>query len=386
MQNRALAVISTAVFLASSIWFSGTAVAPALQKLWTLSPAESAWLTISIQLGFIAGTFLYAALNLADRFNARRVFAASAVLGAGLNAAFAWLAPSLVPALGLRFLAGVTLAGVYPVGMKIVASWFQSGLGWRLGIMVGALTFGTASPYFLRSFDLEWRWMVTASSFLAVAGAGLVLTAIPDGPYLKGRARFHPAEMFKVFGVRRFRLSALGYFGHMWELYAFWAFVSFFAGERFGPLMSFATVGIGAVGCAAGGWASRRIGEQKVALLSLLISAACCLASGLLHDAPAEAVAAFLIVWGFFVVSDSPQFSALSARYCPPEYTGTALTVQNGIGFLISVATLQLVPIAAESWGWPYAFLILAPGPLIGACFTWRLGRIEDRSSTESDR
>ncbi|HWP44541.1 MAG TPA: MFS transporter [Blastocatellia bacterium] len=383
--NRALALVSLAVLLASSTWFSGTAAVPILRHAWGLSDSQSAWLTIAVQLGFISGTFLYSVLNLADRFNARRVFFISALLGGGFNLGFAWLASGLAAGAALRFLTGVTLAGVYPVGMKIVAMWFQSGLGWRLGVLVGALTLGTASPYLIQALgaSFNWRALVATASLSAVAGGALILLGVRDGPYLKARARFDYSMALKVFGHRPFRYTAFGYFGHMWELYAFWSLSAFYLGARFQehmaawpsliPALSFLSIGVGALGCAGGGWVSQRVGERKVALASLVISAACSALSGLAFGLHPALLLAFILIWGVFVVSDSPQFSALAAKYCPKEYTGTALTVQNGIGFAITIISIQLLPFIARMVGWQWAFTFLAAGPIAGAYFMSRL-------------
>jgi MFS family permease len=379
-------MVSFAVLLASSTWFSGTAAVPSLRQAWGLGEGESAWLTISVQLGFITGTFLYSVLNLADRFNARRVFFTSALLGAGFNLGFAWLAEGLAAGVALRFLTGVTLAGVYPVAMKIVAMWFRSGLGWRLGVLVGALTLGTASPYLIRAVGarLDWRALVATASLSAVAGGALMLLGVGDGPFLRARARFDYSMAFKVFRHRQFRYTAFGYFGHMWELYAFWSLSAFYLGARFQgeasdwpgliPALAFLTIGVGALGCAGGGWVSRSAGERKVALVSLVVSAACSALSGLAFSLPAAPLLVFILVWGVFVVSDSPQFSALAAKHAPPEYTGTALTIQNGIGFAITTVSIQLLPLAARSVGWRWAFTFLAAGPVVGAYFMSRLG------------
>jgi MFS family permease len=391
--NRALGLASLAVLLASSTWFSGTAAVPALRQEWWLGEGQSAWLTISVQLGFISGTLLYSVLNLADRFNARRVFFISALLGAAFNLAFAWLANGIAAGASLRFLTGVTLAGVYPVGMKIVAMWFQSGLGWRLGVLVGALTLGTASPYLIQAIgaSFDWRALVATASLSAAAGGALILLAIGDGPYLKSRARFDYSVAFKVFSHRPFRYTAFGYFGHMWELYAFWSLAAFYLGARFQgeaagwpgliPALSFLTIGIGAIGCAGGGWISRRVGERKVALVSLIVSAACCAFSGLAFSLPPALLVVFILVWGVFVISDSPQFSALAAKYCPPEYTGTALTVQNGIGFAITAISIQLLPFIAQAVDWRWAFTFLAIGPIAGAYYMKRLGDEQERTT-----
>ena len=387
--RRALAVVSLGVLLAGSTWFTGTAAIPTLRAAWGLSDAQSAWLTIGVQGGFITGTFLYAVLNLADVFNARRVFLTSAVLAAAFNAGFAWLSHGPGAAVAFRFLTGVTLAGVYPVGMKIVASWFRTGLGWRLGVLVGALVLGTAAPYLIQAAGggADWRVLATVGSVLALVGGTLVMALVPDGPYLTARAPFDARAAARVFASRPFRYTAFGYFGHMWELYALWALVVFFLRDRFAgvdsgwtaaiPLIAFGTVASGAVGCVAGGWVSRRVGERPVALVSLVVSGALCLLSGFAQALPPAALVLYLLVWGVFVVSDSPQFSALAARYCPPEYTATALTIQNGIGFAVTVVSIQLLPLVAQRVGWRWAFVALAIGPLLGAHFMWRLGKIE---------
>ncbi len=384
--NRALILVASAVLLASSTWFSGTAVTPLLSRVWSLSEAQSAWLTISVQFGFILGTFLYALFNLADIFNARHVFFASALLGAVSNASFAWFAPNLGTALLFRFLTGITLAGVYPVGMKIVASWFRSGLGWRLGVLVGALTLGTASPYLIRALGaqhFDWRMLVSLASLCALLGGALMVVGLSDGPYLRQQARFDSRMLWKVFHHKPFRYTAFGYFGHMWELYAFWSLITFYFGARLQtdaserlellPFLAFCTIGIGALGCILGGWVSRTAGERRVALVSLGISAILCILSGLLFFLPSLFLIPLVLVWGFFVVADSPQFSALAARYCPPDYTGTALTVQNGIGFAITIVSIQLLPWIAGVVGWQWAFSFLAVGPLVGAYFMSQL-------------
>jgi MFS family permease len=379
--TRALILVSTAVFLASSTWFSGTAAMMRLIELWQIPNSEFGLLTTAVQVGFIVGTLLYALFNLADHFNARRVFFASALLGALFNAGFALLTTGLESGVLFRFLTGVTLAGVYPVGMKLIASWFRSGLGWRLGVMVGALALGTGLPYLIQFLGgaADWRLLSALASLLAILGGLIILFLVSDGPYLMKRPPFDFKMMLKVFEYKPFRNAAFGYFGHMWELYAFWSLLSFYVAMSFEqhqfemtslvPLVSFMVIGMGAIGCALGGWLSQRIGERNVALISLLISASLCLGSGYLFLLPPVLLIGMLLIWGFFVVSDSPQFSALAAMNAPPEYTGTALTVQNGIGFAITSVSLQLMPVIAQQVGWQWTFLFLAAGPLLGAYF-----------------
>lgn len=386
--QRSLALISTSVLLASSTWFSGTAATPQLRHLWGLNDVQCAWLTISVQLGFILGTFCYALLNLSDIFNARRVFFISALFGALFNAAFAELSNGLEAALIFRMLTGFTLAGIYPVGMKLIAQWFRSGLGWRLGILVGALTLGTAFPYLIMALGAEWEWskLMLVASGLALAGGLIVWLLVQDGPYLSSASRFEPRIVFQIFKIRSFRLQALGYFGHMWELYAFWALVASYLAASYAhkgsellgsvSLITFVVIGIGCLGCILGGWISRRYGEKAVASFCLSISGILCLSSGLLFTLPDIVVGVLVLLWGIFVISDSPQFSALAAHYCPPEYTGTALTIQNGIGFGITVLSIQLIAWIGQTIGWQWAFVFLAPGPIIGIMAMIRLSRI----------
>jgi MFS family permease len=377
--RRAFLVVSLAVLLATSTWFSGTAAARELVGLWSLSPTQGARLTSATQWGFIVGTLLYAASNLADRFDARRVFCVSAIAGALCNLGFAWLSDGLAPALGFRFATGLTLAGVYPVGMKLIASWYREGLGWRLGVMVGCLTLGTAFPYGVTALgsSLDWRLLASIASLAALLGGLLVVIGCGEGPLLRTRAKLDLRMIGRVFRHRPFRATAFGYFGHMWELYAFWSLAGVWLDARFEsndalgwaervPLLAFAVVGVGAFGCIAGGLLSRRIGERKVALLALSGSGVACLLSGFAYRLPPAALLVFLLIWGVLVVADSPQFSALAARHAPPEYTGTALTVQNGLGFLITTISIQLLPRIAELVTWQWALTLLAIGPAIG--------------------
>jgi MFS family permease len=381
-----LALISTAVLLASSTWFCGTAAARQLVIEWKLDAGGAAWLTNATQYGFIAGTFAFALFNLADRFDARHVFCASALAGALFNLAFAWRTGDLAGALPLRFLTGISLAGVYPVAMKIVAGHFPDGLGSRLGVMVGCLTLGTALPYGIDALQLglDWRLLSSIASGAAALGGLSMAALVREGPYLRQRARVDFRMAFAAFRHAPFRHSALGYFGHMWELYALWSLVGFWLGDRVAtepgwpervPALAFLTVAVGAVGCFAGGFLSRLIGERDVALASLLVSGAFCAGSAFLFSLPPAWLLPGLVVWGFFVVSDSPQFSALAARHAPPGYTGTALTIQNGIGFLVTTLSIQLIPVLAEALTWRYAFVPLVAGPLLGAYFTRRLPR-----------
>lgn len=392
-RRRALGLVSLAVLLASATWFSGTAAAPALRDLWDLSEIQASWLTVAVQLGFIAGTFVYALLNVADVFPPRRVFFFSALAGGVFNAGFAFFAEGAETALALRFLTGVTLAGVYPVGMKIVAQWHRSGLGLGLGILVAALTLGTALPYLISSFGrmADWRLGSAAASLFAVVGGLIAAFAVGDGPYFRERARFDVRAAFRLFRHRPFRLQALGYFGHMGELYALWSLGGFFAAAGFSErrppapenvsLLMFFVVGAGAVGCVLGGSFSRRVGEKVVALAALVVSGICALSSGFVSPLPPAFLVAFMLVWGAAAVADSAQFSSLAVQTCPPEYAGTALTIQNGIGFAVTVAAIPLAAGLGQAVGWRWAFTALAAGPFLGGLALSRLKRTDIRRS-----
>jgi len=383
--NRALFLVSLSILLGASVWFTGTAAAAVLKARWGLSEIEASGLTIAVQAGFIAGTLLYAVFNVADLFRTRTVFFASAAGAAAFNAGFGLLANGLLAAVAFRFLTGVLLAGVYPVALKIVAQWFNERIGWRLGLMLAAMTFGTATPHFLLAIGAaaDWRALALISSGLALTGGAIVKFALTDGPYLRETPRFDPLEAFRVFRHRAFRLQAVGYFGHMWELYAFWSLLGSFLAADAGtrppmaasriPVVVFLTIAVGVPSCAIGGWVSRRTGEKAVALASLATSGLFCALSPALFGLPTGALVPLLLVWGFFVVSDSPQFSALATRTCPAEYTGTALTIQNGVGFAVTVVSIPFIAWISRHVGWRWAFSFLTLGPLAGA---WSLSRL----------
>jgi MFS family permease len=387
--NRAVILVSLSVFLASSIWFSGTAAAPALREAWSLNEVRASGLTASVQFGFIAGTLLFALLNIADVFRTRSVFFASALAGAVFNAAFALLARNWETAIVFRFLTGISLAGVYPVGMKIVAQWKRLRLGWGLAVLVGALTLGKSFPYFLASIGsgLGWRTLAVAASALAAAGGIIVRFGVGEGRFLPASARFDVRAAFRVFQRPSFRLQSFGYFGHMWELYAFWSLSASFlaAGPaaregRFPVPVAFAaflTIAAGVPGCWTAGWLSRTMGERRVAFISLVASGAFCALSWLLFTLPFWLLMPAFLIWGFFVVADSAQFSALAARTCPPEYTGTALTIQNGIGFTVTAVAIPFTAWMAQALGWRWAFVFLAAGPLFGAVSLVRFQKVE---------
>jgi MFS family permease len=369
--RRILPVIVASQFAGGSLWFAGNAVLGDLQRQWALAPEALGYVTSAVQLGFIAGTLVFAFFALADLHSPRRVFFLCCLAGAGANAALLAVPASLPALLATRFATGFFLAGIYPVGMKIASGWYSRDLGNALGFLVGALVLGTAFPHLLRgaAHALPWQEVVLGISAVAAAGGALMYALVPDGPHLAQGARFDPGALAAIFRVPAFRASAFGYFGHMWELYAFWAFVPWVLAARgleSVALWSFAVIGVGAAGCVAGGMLSLRRGSAPVASAQLLASGLCCIASPLAFLAPAPLFVAFLLFWGVVVAGDSPQFSALNAQGAPRELVGSALTIANCVGFGITIFSIQMLNALAGSVGPQWLFVLLAPGPALG--------------------
>jgi MFS family permease len=367
-----IALIVLAELFGTSLWFVGTAVAPELAAAWNLSEDGRAALLTATQIGFIAGTMGLALTGLADRFKTHQFFAASAFLGAFVNALLTQ-SDSLPAALACRFAVGLCLAGIYPLGMKLVVSWAPDRAGLALGWLVGALTTGTALPFLLRGTGLAISWQSTVfAASLCASVAGILILSVGEGPSVKSGGRLGWGKVVAAFRESRFRASAFAYFGHMWELYAFWSLVPAFVAAGLPEweaapksLIVFAVVAVGGAGCVIGGFASRRVGGAKVAAIALAGSATMCL---LFPFASGTMSVIALAVWGFAVVADSPQFSALSAAACPRDAVGSGLAIQNGLGFAITVGAIQIAAAWLPELG-PRIAWILLPGPLLGLLF-----------------
>ena len=384
-----LALIAIAQFLGLTLWFSATAAAPSIVAELGLSESATAWLTIAVQGGFVVGTLLSALLNLADVVNARRLFAGGCAAGALANAAIAYSSDGAA-IIGLRFATGVALACVYPPGMKIAAGWFRDRRGTALGVVVGALTLGSAFPHLLAwtATDVSWRTLLLTSSALALVGGLVIAAAVSDGPHVAASAPFDAHAITAVVRNRGARLATLGYLGHMWELYAMWAWISVFAaasvtaagGERphAGSLVAFTAIASGAAGCVLAGMWADRWGKARIARLAMLGSGASAAAAGFIYGGPLALLLVFAVVWGFSVVADSAQFSALVSEYSLRTHVGTALTLQTCVGFLLTMISIRLLPIVAASIGWRWVFLVLVPGPILGAFAMRRLETIRE--------
>ena len=371
-----MGLLAIALVLSMSTWFSASAVLPQLRVEWQLGTTAGAWLTIAVQLGFVAGALFSSLVNLADVRSARAV-----IVGGSLGAAAANLgllaASGAGTAIPLRFLTGVCLAGVYPPALKLMSTWFVRGRGTALGILVGALTLGSASPHLVNGLGgLDWQAVVVVTSALTAAGGLLVLAGVREGPFPFPRAVFDPRQAGRAFRNRGVRLASLGYFGHMWELYAMWSWFLVFAGDELyadgtdAALVTFAVIGAGALGCIAGGIAGDRLGRPETTAACMAISGACALSIGFVPHGLALAIA---LVWGFTVVADSAQFSTLVTEHADQAYVGTALTLQLAVGFTLTVATIWLIPYLVDAAGWGWAFAFLAAGPALGVLAMLRL-------------
>ena len=374
---RILPVIVVSQLAGTSLWFAGNAVLPDLQARFDWPAGTLGHMTSAVQLGFIAGTLVFALLAISDRYSPRATFLTCALLGAASNGCSYFLPGEVSLLLLTRFATGFFLAGIYPVGMKIASGWYRHDLGKALGFLVGALVLGTALPHLIKGLGhaLPWDAVMLSVSGIAAAGGLMMYALVPDGPFLAAGAKFAPGSLATIFRSADFRASSFGYFGHMWELYAFWAFVPPLViaykartsdADLNVSLLAFATIAAGALGCVVGGYFSLRFGSARVASVQLAASGVCCLLSPLMFQAPPVLFVAFLALWGIVVVGDSPQFSALNARYAPSDQVGSALTIANCIGFGISIVSIQLLNSLAGSLPAQHLFLLLVPGPIFG--------------------
>ncbi len=389
--RRTLILVAAAELLGTTLWFSGTAAIPELTRVWRSDLSVGAWLTMSVQLGFVTGALLVALFNLPDIFKASRVFAASAIGAAAANAAFAWIAPgSIAGALVMRFLTGAFIAGMYPVGMKILSGWFRDGRGTALGILVGALTVGKAAPYAVAGASaLPWQWMAFTCSGFALLAALLIAMGVQEGPYSAPQPPLDLHQVGAILHNRPLPLANLGYFGHMWELYSMWGWIALMlaasAGEQNRAVAwgAFAAIASGAIGCV---WAGRvadhgagvtslqdRLARRaRVTIIAMSVSGACCLLAAAVFQ-HFWLLLVVSIVWGISIVADSAQFSAIVSEVSDKRYVGTALALQTAVGFLLTVVSIRVMGAIGEHLGWPWAAAAMSIGPALGIIAMRRL-------------
>jgi MFS family permease len=372
-----------------SLWFAPNAVAAQFTALWHLTPQQAGWLTTVVQLGFVAGTAVSATLNFADIFPARTLFSVSALLGAAANFSILF-AGGFSSGLVARFATGFFLAGVYPPAMKMISTWFKDQRGLAIGCIVGALTIGKATPYLVHAFPSAGiSQVISIASLCAIAGSLLIAFTYSDGPHAFASRRFSWGLVTLVTREREWRLATLSYLGHMFELYAFWTWIPVFLAASIAAkngtapqlggmvsLISFSVIAVGGIGCVWGGLYADRKGRERLVRVALLWSGACCLLSALMFGAALMVVVPFAIVWGFFVIADSAQFSALVTESVPSHAVGTGLTLQTSLGFLLTMLPMQLVPWIAGKTGWQWALALLALGPAVGIAAIQTLAQV----------
>ena len=386
-KRAAVTLIALCQVAAMALWFSASAVIPALVAEFRLSSFMQAALTSSVQAGFVAGCLASASLGLADRADPRRLFALSALVGALANALLLVVDPGSWPAPLLRFVTGVCMAGVYPVGMKLASTWAKGDMGLMVGILVGALTLGSASPYLMSALGgIDWRITVAAASAGALA-ASLLIMLVRLGPNRTATPRFEPRFVLAAWREVPLRLANFGYLGHMWELYAMWAWIGVFLHASFtlvlepavapvaAKLAAFATIGAGALGAVAAGYLADRLGRTRITIGAMAISGSCAATIGFLYGGAPLLVTALCIVWGITIVADSAQFSASIAELSAPPWVGTMLSLQTALGFTLTLITIHVMPYLVEAMGWRYAFAPLALGPVFGIVAMARLRR-----------
>ncbi len=384
---RSLTILSIAEVLVLSLWFSATAVVPQLQAEFGLGAFEASLFTSSVQVGFVAGTIVSALLGLADRFDPRRFFMISTVIAAIANALILLIEINSPWVFLLRFLTGACMAGIYPVGMKIAASWAKGDLGLLVGILVGALTLGSASPHLFNALGgLDWQFTIILASIAALTGAVLI-TRIQLGPNIRQSPKFEPSVALMAFTKPSLRLANFGYLGHMWELYAMWAWIGVYLTASFqtypgasadglAGYATFATIGVaGVIGCIGGGQLADRFGRTLLTSGAMAISGICAILAGFVFGGPPVLVMLLCFVWGISIIADSAQFSASITELAPPERLGTMLTVQTSAGFLLTLASIHMMPYIVDLFSWRYAFSVLAIGPFLGVVAMMMLRR-----------
>lgn len=393
MRGTQLALLSFAMVLGMTPWFSATVAAPAMLMEWGAGGATSTWLTMAVQLGFVAGTCVSALFLLSDRWSARRLAGGSAMLAAVSTALLALDGIRPASAIFLRAVTGFALAGVYPPGIKLAAGWWRERRGTAIGVLIGALTLGSASPNLFRLVDVgDWRTIVLLAAAACIVASIVFLIGVREGPYQAPSAPFDPRALGRVVRERGVMLATAGYLGHMWELYAVWSSLPIFwatVAERRGlagdvaPLLAFATIASGAIGCVVAGIIADRVGRATVTIWAMAASGLCSAVIGSLIGAPFVLLLTVALIWGATVVADSAQFSACITEVAPPAYVGTAVTLQTCLGFLLTTASIRLVPLLATQWGWERAYIPLAIGPVLGIIAMARLRMDTGRADAE---